>query len=123
MGLSDDLQSPISEIQSMQEFKTLVVDQNFPIVLNFYSPWCSLCKNMFPILEESAELFKDKITFFKINTGGSTIPNELVEMINGKPIRGVPCLLFIQKGKEIGRFQGACTRDEFSLKLKDHFNV
>ena len=50
------------------EFQADVLDQQTPVLVDFWAPWCGPCKMVAPILEELSEEYADKIQVVKLNT-------------------------------------------------------
>ncbi len=44
-----------------------VTEAHFPVLLEFYAPWCHYCHHFRPILDEVAEAFKDRLKVCMIN--------------------------------------------------------
>jgi thioredoxin-like negative regulator of GroEL len=42
----------IDEIESIADWKTKVMEQHIPIVLDCYADWCNPCRKLTPLLEE-----------------------------------------------------------------------
>ena len=49
------------------QFEELVVNNEKPVLCDFWAEWCGPCKQIAPILEELAIDLKDKVRIAKIN--------------------------------------------------------
>ena len=49
-------------------FQADVLQSDKPVLVDFWAPWCGLCKAVAPILEEIAGTHGDKLTVVKLNT-------------------------------------------------------
>jgi len=83
-----------------QEFQEKVLNSSTPVVVDFWAPWCGPCKMIAPVLEEIAREQADKVIVAKINTDEN--PDWAVKY----GVMGIPTLLFIKDGKEVGRHVG-----------------
>lgn len=86
-------------------------------ILDFWAPWCGPCQMFKPIFEEVAGEYPD-VTFGKVNTE---------EPVNGMlaakyGIRGIPTVVFLKDGEEIGRFSGAYPKEMFKKEIEKHFS-
>lgn len=66
-----------------------------PVLVDFWSEWCSPCKIQTPIIEELAKEYKDKIKIGKIEVGEN--PDTAVKY----KIMSIPALLIFKDGKVI----------------------
>src|SRR5213596_4299387 len=70
------------------EFQSVVLDAETPVVVDFWAPWCGPCRIVSPIVEELSHDYNGKIRFVKMNTD----ENELAPIqfgIQGLPTRGI----------------------------------
>ncbi len=90
---------------------------NLPCVIDFYDDWCAPCKIVTPILEELAEEYKNKLNFYKVNTG------EQQELAAAFGIRSIPSLLFCPKQGQPQMAIGALPKQSFKKAFKDVLGV
>ncbi len=74
-------------------------------VLYFTAEWCKPCEKVRPVVEQ---LNRDQITarFFMIDADSET------EMVEDFGVRSIPTFILIEDNKEVGRTNGAKTREE-----------
>jgi thioredoxin 1 len=77
-----------------------IINSDKPTLVDFYANWCSPCRTMTPIIEETKNTLGDKATVLKIDID----KNREVALKYG--IRGVPTMILFQKGKTIWRQSG-----------------
>lgn len=80
-------------IQNIEEFQK-VIDQDKPVLLDFYADWCGPCQALLPTVEKLAEKYKEDFIIRKINVDKNP---KLAQQFK---VRSIPAL-FILKDKEI----------------------
>ncbi|MFH0783922.1 MAG: thioredoxin domain-containing protein [Pseudomonadota bacterium] len=71
-----------------------------PVCVDFFSPTCGPCKSLAPVLDDLTRQFFGKVIVAKVDT--SKNPGCATHF----QIRGVPTLLFFQKGKMVEQIVG-----------------
>lgn len=117
LNVTSMIQSTISMIADMisetsdSRFKGDVLDVSGPILVDFYTPWCSPCKMIAPILEEIEKEFDIKI--YKLNV------DENPETAERYHINGVPTLLIFKDGKVASTRVGGASRERLQAYVRD----
>ncbi len=93
-----------------QNFDAEVTKFTAPVVVDFWAPWCGPCRTMGPIFEELAQEMPD-LTFAKVNV------DEAPDLAMRFNVLSIPTLIIMKAGSEIGRLQGATTKDVLKEKL------
>ncbi len=82
-------------------FGTHVSNASFPVLVDFWAPWCAPCRAMAPILDRVASELKTRVQVAKLNT------DENQEIAGRYGIRSIPTLILFRDGREIARRTGA----------------
>ncbi len=83
------------------EFEQKISESKKPIVVDFWATWCGPCMMTKPILDKLAKEYGDTVQFMPINADDS---REVLEQFR---VFGIPTILTIRDGKEVGRVTGA----------------
>ena len=86
---------------SQDNFVELVVkrSEKLPVIVDFWAPWCSLCKQLTPILEKIAVSLKDKIILAKVNI------DENQSIAAQMQIQSIPIVYAFFNGQVVDGFQ------------------
>jgi len=81
-------------------FEAHTARSDLPVVIDFWAEWCGPCRMMGPNFQAAAPLLEPRVRLAKLDT-------EAEQAIAGRfGIRGIPCLVMIRHGREIGRTAG-----------------
>ncbi len=83
------------------EFQQIISESEKPIVVDFWAAWCGPCMMTKPILDKLAKEYGDTVQFMPVNADDS---REVLEQFR---VYGIPTVLTIRGGKEVGRVTGA----------------
>jgi thioredoxin 1 len=77
-----------------------VINQDKPVLVDFFAEWCGPCKMMSPILKEVKDALKENVAIIKIDVDKN-------QAIAAKyQVRGVPTLILYKQGKQLWRQSG-----------------
>ena len=86
-------------------FEKEVLKSDKKVLVDFNAEWCGPCKMLKPIIEEFAES-NDNVKVVSINVDDA---DELAEEYS---VFSIPCLVVIEKGKEVKRNVGLISKDD-----------
>ena len=94
-------------------FKDEVLDNELPTLVDFWAPWCGPCRMVAPVVEELAEEYEGKVSFYKLNTDD----NPQVASTYG--IRSIPTLLVFKGGEPVGQIVGFRPKGDLKKRLDE----
>lgn len=95
-------------------FKTEVLNNRLPVLVDFTAAWCSPCKMLEPIVSQIAQTWAEKVKVVKLDI------DENVDLTSQYQVMGVPTLMLFIKGKPVERVTGYQPLDRIEEKLKKH---
>lgn len=97
-------------IENDTDYRT-VIEQDKPIVLDFYADWCGPCQTLLPIVEKLSIEYDDSIEIRKVNVDNNK------ELAVHFQVRSIPVLFFIKDSKIVDKLAGLRTESELRTKL------
>ena len=77
-----------------------IINQNVPVLIDFYADWCGPCKSMAPVLKQLKGELKDSVKIIKINVDTNPALAAKYQVL------GVPTFMVFKQGKQIWRQSG-----------------
>jgi len=91
-----------------------IIDQDKPVLVDFFAEWCGPCKTQAPILEDVKSNMGDQATIIKIDVDKNP------QVAQKFQIRGVPTLIIFNKGEIVWRQSGVFPANELEKLLTNY---
>ena len=97
--------------------KVIKASDNLPVIVDFWAPWCSPCKQLTPIIESAVNSLSDKVILAKINI------DENQSIAAQMQIQSIPMVYAFFKGEVVDGFQGNIPESEVIQFVKKISNL
>ena len=94
-------------------FNELINDEK-PVLVDFFAEWCGPCKVLAPILKDAKEELGDMVKIVKIDVDKNQ------ELAGKYQVRGVPTMILFKNGKQLWRQSGVLQKSEIVQLIKSH---
>ena len=96
-----------------QTFTEEVLESPIPVLVNFWAPWCGLCRNIQPLLLQFKTHCDQPIKLVGVNA------DENFKLSNAYRVTNLPTLILIENGKVVKRIEEFHGRDDLRLALEE----
>ncbi len=103
-------------IETVDDFRDLVMQSNQPVLVDFYSNACPPCRKLAPVMNQLAQEFDGRAIVAKVNV------NRLSELAGQSQIQSIPAVLFYENGKETKRIIGYNKQAVYAKQLESMVN-
>lgn len=87
-------------VATQDSFRSMVIDSEKPVLVDFWAGWCQPCLQMEPTLDEIASNYEGRVTVAKVNVEEE---RGLAAMFQ---VMSIPALLVFKDGKKVVELHG-----------------
>ena len=99
------------------DFDRVVLKSKTPVLVDFWAEWCGPCRMLAPIVEASAEQYRDVVQVVKLNVDDSPTIAQRYR------IQGIPTLILFQDGVEKERIVGVVSQEKISDTIERYIHA
>ena len=92
------------------DFQAEVLENEHPVLVDFWAPWCGPCRVVAPVLEEIADE-RENLRIVKVNI------DENQQTAMNYQILAIPTMVLFRNGQEAKRIQGAMPKKRLEAEL------
>ncbi|NLC26968.1 MAG: thioredoxin [Fastidiosipila sp.] len=97
-----------------ENFKEKVLENEQPVLVDFWASWCGPCRMVGPIVESLAEDFDGRALIGKVNV------DEEDNLARQYAVMSIPTLIVFKGGEAVERVVGARSQGELAELLEKH---
>jgi len=95
----------------MSKFRD-IINNDKPVLVDFFAEWCGPCKVMSPILKEVKKEIGDQVIILKVNVDNNQTLAQKYQ------IRGVPTFMLFKKGEIVWQQSGILDKQILINKIR-----
>lgn len=97
----------------MSNFSNLI-NQDKPVLVDFFAEWCGPCKMMAPILKEVKDALGETVSILKVDVDKNQALAAQMQ------VRGVPTLVLYKQGKQLWRQSGVVQKNDLISLIQSY---
>jgi thioredoxin 1 len=96
-----------------ETFEADVLNNDKPVLVDYWAEWCGPCKMVAPVLEAIAEEYGDKLDIVKLNVDDNPVITQKYGILN------IPTLGVFKNGEVVKELVGARSKSALLRELAD----
>lgn len=104
-----EISDPTPLESSEEMFKTMINDNDIPVIVDFFSPDCAPCMQMAPDFETAANSYSLEVRYIKINCLNEP------DLARQYGINDLPTVIAFKNGMELNRFNSSLSLDQLKM--------
>lgn len=94
-----------------------IINQETPVLVDFYADWCAPCKMMPPILKQVKDSLGDQLRIIKIDSEKNANLSQKYQ------VRSIPTLILFKKGQAVWQHSGVLQAKDLIDAMKYQLGI
>ncbi|MDU2066249.1 MAG: thioredoxin [Sporomusaceae bacterium] len=97
---------------TIDNFQSEVLEEQKPVVVDFWAPWCGYCSRLSPVLDDVAVEMSQECKIVKVNV------DEQRELAERYAVKSLPTMIVFKQGDAGEKIMGYMPKENLIGKLK-----